>query len=81
MLSQRNGDGSVKSYGFFRGTEDWHKTCGINWSNVPEAKKDFVRKYYDGFNDDAKNLMLMADGDEFLPRPMWMLPVRGPALT
>lgn len=75
VLSQRNGDGSVKSYGFFRGTEDWHKTCGIDWSNVPEAKKEFVRKYYDGFNDDSKNLMLLADDDDFIPRPMWMLPV------
>jgi 2-polyprenyl-6-methoxyphenol hydroxylase-like FAD-dependent oxidoreductase len=76
VLSQRNGDGSVKSYGFFRGTEDWHKTCGINWSDVPKAKEEFVRKYYDGFNDDAKNLLLKADDDDFLPRPMWMLPVR-----
>lgn len=75
VLSQRNGDGSVKSYGFFRGTENWHKTCGIDWSNIADAKKQFVRKYYDGFNDDAKNLLLLADDDDFMPRPMWMLPV------
>jgi hypothetical protein len=41
VLLQRNGDGSVKSYGFFRGTRDWHTTCGIDWSNVPKAKEYF----------------------------------------
>ncbi|OAG08643.1 FAD/NAD(P)-binding domain-containing protein [Paraphaeosphaeria sporulosa] len=73
VLSQRNGDGCVRSYGFMRLPEDWQTTCGIDWSSHETAKKEFIEKYYDGFNDDAKNLILLAD--EMAPRPMYMLPL------
>ena len=74
VLSQRNGDGCVRSYGFMRLPEDWHTTCGIDWTKPEEAKRQFVNRYYDGFNDDAKNLILDADND-VVPRPMYMLPI------
>ncbi|KAI1825837.1 monooxygenase [Xylaria intraflava] len=75
VLSQRNGDGCVRSYGFMRLTEDWAETCGIDWSKPTEAKKQFIDKYYDGFNQDSRDLILKADDDSVIPRPMYMLPI------
>ncbi|GKZ95734.1 hypothetical protein AnigIFM59636_009742 [Aspergillus niger] len=74
VLSQRNGDGCVRTYGFMRLPEDWHTTCGIDWTQPQQAKREFVDRYYEGFNDDSKNLMLDAD-DDLVPRPMYMLPI------
>ncbi|KAA8647878.1 hypothetical protein EYZ11_007519 [Aspergillus tanneri] len=74
VLSQRNGDGCVRTYGFMRLPEDWHVTCGIDWTKPEQAKREFVNRYYNGFNDDAKNLILNADND-VVPRPMYMLPI------
>ena len=76
VLSQRNGDGCVRSYGFMRGLgEDWPSTCGIDWTQPEKAKAEFIAKYYDGFNKDSKNLILKADNDSVAPRPLYMLPV------
>ena len=75
ILSQRNGDGSVRSYGFMRLTEDWAETAGINWSNPTEAKKQFLDLYYKDFDEDSRNLILKADNDSITPRPMYMLPI------
>ena len=76
VLSQRNGDGCVRSYGFMRGlSEDWPSNCGIDWTQPEVAKTEFVAKYYDGFNEDSKNLILKADNDSVAPRPMYMLPI------
>lgn len=74
VLSQRNGDGCVRSYGFMRLPEDWHNACGIDWSRPEQAKKQFVETYYEGFNQDAKDLILKAD-NEIAPRGMYMLPI------
>ncbi|PYI03215.1 FAD/NAD(P)-binding domain-containing protein [Aspergillus sclerotiicarbonarius CBS 121057] len=74
VLSQRNGDGCVRSYGFMRLPEDWHTTCGIDWAQSQQAKREFVDRYYDGFNEGAKSLILDAD-DDIVPRPMYMLPI------
>jgi hypothetical protein len=75
VLSQRNGDGCVRSYGFMRLPGDWATTCGIDWSNPAEAKKKFIDTYYTAFNQDARDLILKADDDSLTPRPMYMLPI------
>ncbi|KAI1120261.1 hypothetical protein F5Y10DRAFT_258767 [Nemania abortiva] len=75
VLSQRNGDGSVRSYGFMRLTEDWARTCGIDWSKPVEAKKQFLDLYYKDFDQDSQDLILKADDDSVIPRPMYMLPI------
>ncbi|KAI0447486.1 hypothetical protein F4803DRAFT_558854 [Xylaria telfairii] len=75
VLSQRNGDGCVRSYGFMRLTEDWANTCGIDWSRPAEAKKQFLDLYYKDFNQDSQDLILKADDDSVIPRPMYMLPI------
>ncbi|KAF7947887.1 hypothetical protein EAE96_008964 [Botrytis aclada] len=73
VLSQRNGDGSVQTYGFFRRPEDWQETCGIDWS-APGVGQKFVDKYYEDWNQDAKDLIIKSD-EEAIPRPMYMLPI------
>ncbi|KAI8946986.1 hypothetical protein F4801DRAFT_592949 [Xylaria longipes] len=75
ILSQRNGDGSVRSYGFMRLAEDWAQTCGIDWSRPAEAKNQFLGLYYKDFDQDSRNLILKADNDSVTPRPMYMLPI------
>ncbi|KAJ8060423.1 hypothetical protein OCU04_010750 [Sclerotinia nivalis] len=73
VLSQRNGDGSVQTYGFFRRPEDWQETCGIDWS-APGVGQKFVDKYYEDWDQDAKDLITKSD-EEPIPRPMYMLPI------
>ncbi|KAI0418126.1 hypothetical protein F5X98DRAFT_339019 [Xylaria grammica] len=75
ILSQRNGDGCVRSYGFMRLTEDWARTCGINWSRPAEAKQQFLDLYYKNFDQDSQDLILKADDDSVVPRPLYMLPI------
>ncbi|KAI0423636.1 monooxygenase [Xylaria sp. FL1042] len=75
ILSQRNGDGCVRSYGFMRLPEDWAQTCGIDWSKPVEAKKQFVDLYYKDFDQDSRDLVLKADDDSIIPRPVYMLPI------
>ncbi|KAI0814538.1 monooxygenase [Xylaria sp. FL0064] len=75
ILSQRNGDGCVRSYGFMRLPEDWAQTCGIDWSKPAEAKKQFVDLYYTDFDQDSRDLILKADDGSIIPRPVYMLPI------
>ncbi|KAI3321620.1 monooxygenase [Xylariaceae sp. AK1471] len=75
VLSQRNGDGCVRSYGFMRLPENWAQACGIDWSKPAEAKKQFLDLYYRAFDQDSRDLILKADDDSIVPRPMYMLPI------
>lgn len=69
VLSQRNGDGSVRSYGFMRQTEDWARSSGIDWMDPEGAKRKFIQMYYDSFDQNAKDLILHADNDSVVSFP------------
>ncbi|KAF5350991.1 hypothetical protein D9756_008291 [Leucocoprinus leucothites] len=74
LFSQRNTDGTVRTYASIRVEEDWVTTCGIDWTNAPASKHTFIEKNYAGWDDLGKGFVLRSD-EPLIVRPMYMLPV------
>lgn len=74
ILSQRNGNGSIRVYAFMRVPESWHKDCGIDWTQSEPAKSIVMDGPYRDWDQGAKDMILKAD-EEVIIRPMYMLPV------
>lgn len=74
ILAQRNGDGAVRAYAFMRAEESWDKDCGIDFTNMETAKKEFVERYFGGWDQGANDMVLRSDPDS-LVRHMYMLPI------
>lgn len=74
LLSQRNGNGSIRVYAGLRQDETWTKDCGIDWTKPEIARKELVDRYYNGFPDDLKKIILESK-DELIPRTLYMLPI------
>jgi 2-polyprenyl-6-methoxyphenol hydroxylase-like FAD-dependent oxidoreductase len=74
ILSQRNGGGTLRIYAFLRSSETWYKDCGIDWTQSESAKKELLKRHYDDWSQEAKDLVLKSD-PEVTPRPMYMLPI------
>lgn len=77
VMSQRNGDGSIRTYAFVRMDADWLEESGIDFmENVRDGLRRFVEKYFGSWNDGAaKDMVLKADLDAVVIRNIWMLPV------
>lgn len=75
ILSQKNGNGSIRTYAFMRVPETWEEQCGIDFTNAASACEEVIRQSYDDWSQDAKELVLKADLDTVIPRKMWMLPI------
>lgn len=65
---------TIRTYAFFRASEDWHETCGIDWSQPLQAKKAHLISNYAGWSKESRDMLLESD-DKFAVRPMYMLPV------
>lgn len=74
LLSQRNGNGSIRVYAGLRQDETWAKDCGIDWTKPEIARKDLVNRYYKDYSDDLKRTILESK-DELIPRTLYMLPI------
>lgn len=74
VQSQRQGDGSVKSYASLRVPEDFVQTCGIDWSKPDEARKQYMERYFSHAGDDLKRVVLEST-DFLVPRVLYELPV------
>lgn len=75
ILSQKNGDGTIRTYGFMRTSESWEQESGIDFSHPKAALAEFVNQFYSEWSQDAKDLLLRAESDSAIPRKMYMLPV------
>lgn len=73
IISQRNGNNSIRTYAAVRQPESWLNDCGIDWSE-PEAKTRLVEDYFADCGDDLKRV-IMDSKDNLVPRSMYMLPV------
>lgn len=74
VQAQRQGDGSLRTYGSLRVPEDFIETCGIDWSDAGTARKQYVERYFSHISADLKRVLLdSADG--VFPRPLYELPV------
>ncbi|CCX15929.1 hypothetical protein FPQ18DRAFT_347985 [Pyronema domesticum] len=74
LISQRNGDRSVRSYAMLRKGEEWLEESGIPWEDSEKAKAALVEGYYMDWADALKDLMYKADKD-ITTRKLFMLPV------
>jgi 2-polyprenyl-6-methoxyphenol hydroxylase-like FAD-dependent oxidoreductase len=74
LLSQRNGDGSIRVYAGVRQAETWIEDCGIDWKQPETARKELLEKYFGDCGEDLKRVIMEAT-DELIPRTLYMLPV------
>lgn len=77
VMSQRNGDGSVRTYAFVRMDAGWLEQSSIDFKgDTREALRRFVEMYFGSWEDEgAKAMVLRADLDAVVVRNIWMLPV------
>lgn len=74
IISQRNGQGGIRTYAGVQQPESWLDDCGIDWSQPETARKQLVDRYYANCGDDLKRVILDSS-DKIVPRPFWQLPV------
>ncbi|KAJ3565653.1 hypothetical protein NP233_g7496 [Leucocoprinus birnbaumii] len=58
LASQRNSDGSVRTYVQFKPDEDWSTTCGIDWTDVEGSRKALVNLKYSGMEALSKEFLI-----------------------
>ena len=74
VQAQRQGDGSLRTYASLRVPEDFLETCGIDWTDTDNARKQYVERYFSHISDDLKRIVLESP-DGLFPRPLYELPV------
>ncbi|KAJ3539043.1 hypothetical protein NMY22_g4916 [Coprinellus aureogranulatus] len=75
VSSQKNGDGSVKTYALFEAPENWKEISGVDWSKpTREALTDFVERYYPNWTEEVKRLLIECDEGELAVRPLYQYP-------
>ena len=74
VQAQRQGDGSLRTYGSLRVPEDFIETCGLDWTEPHTARKEYVKRYFSHVHADLQRVMLESP-DNTIPRPLYELPV------
>lgn len=74
VQAQRQGDGSLKTYGSMRVPEDFLASCGIDWTDEDAARNEYVEKYFAHVSPDLKRVMLES-ADGLTARALYELPV------
>ncbi|KAF2253249.1 FAD/NAD(P)-binding domain-containing protein [Trematosphaeria pertusa] len=74
ILSQRQGDGSQRTYACLRVPEDFIETCSIDWNDKDAARKEFMERHFSHAGKDLKRVV-MESTDYLIPRTLYELPV------
>lgn len=74
VLSQRQGDGSLRTYACLRVPEDFLDTCGIDWNDASSARQQFIERYFSDIGNDLKRVVLESK-DSMTARPLYELPI------
>ncbi|KIW00665.1 uncharacterized protein PV09_07852 [Verruconis gallopava] len=77
LLSQRQGDGSLRTYAFMHKPENYIKTVSLDLSDGESVKKLLLEEYKD-FAPELTRIIRDCDvgkGDEIVSRALYMLPV------
>ncbi len=73
LISQRNGDGRIRTYIALRVPQEWATSGTVDFDN-PAAARATLASYFDGW--DPSLLALITDAEDTLvPRPIYALPV------
>jgi 2-polyprenyl-6-methoxyphenol hydroxylase-like FAD-dependent oxidoreductase len=74
VQSQRQGDGSLRTYASLRVPENFLETCGIDWSNTVTAVKQYVDGYFSDIHADLKRV-IFSSTDGLDSRALYELPI------
>jgi 2-polyprenyl-6-methoxyphenol hydroxylase-like FAD-dependent oxidoreductase len=74
VLSQRQGDGSLRTYACLRGPENFLETCGIDWKDESSARKQWIERYFSDIGEELKRVVLDSK-DSLIPRALFELPI------
>ncbi|KAJ3568902.1 hypothetical protein NP233_g5407 [Leucocoprinus birnbaumii] len=74
LISQRNTDGSVRTFAMISVKEDWATTSGIDWKHLQGSKKAIIHGWFSDWENLGKEFVLRSDGP-LAVRPLYMLPV------
>lgn len=74
MMSQKNGDGTVKTLFYIPAELDWKDTIGVDWKNESLALGEVVEKIIPEWNEEAKDLIRHCDEGEFAVKPLYQFP-------
>jgi 2-polyprenyl-6-methoxyphenol hydroxylase-like FAD-dependent oxidoreductase len=74
VQSQRQGDGSLRTYASIRVPENFLDTCGINWDDKEKALKTYVDRYFSHIHDDLKRV-IFSYTESPVARALYELPV------
>jgi hypothetical protein len=74
LISQRLGDGSIRTSAMIRAGEDWPTSCGINWADDHASKCALIDEKFADWEQLGKDMILRSDGP-LVVRPLYMLPI------
>ncbi|KAI4946833.1 hypothetical protein J4E91_007005 [Alternaria rosae] len=74
VQSQRQGDGSLRTYASLRVPEDFLETCGIDWDEKETARKTLVDRYLSHIHDDLKRI-IFSSKESLTARALCELPI------
>ncbi|KAL1603457.1 hypothetical protein SLS60_005044 [Paraconiothyrium brasiliense] len=74
VLSQRQGDGSLRTYACLRVPETFIAECGIDWESGDTARTQFVERYFNHVAPDLQRLLTLSK-DKLMPRVLYELPI------
>ena len=72
FLTHKGADGSVHAYAALKVSEDWIKTCGVDWEEATAARARLLEAFA-GWDDGLLDLIRGCD-DEITPRAIFELP-------
>jgi 2-polyprenyl-6-methoxyphenol hydroxylase-like FAD-dependent oxidoreductase len=73
LISQRNGDGRIRTYIALRVPQEWAASGAVDFDN-PAAARATLASYFDGWDPSLRALITDAE-DTLVPRPIYALPV------
>jgi 2-polyprenyl-6-methoxyphenol hydroxylase-like FAD-dependent oxidoreductase len=74
VQSQRQGDGSLRTYASLRVPEDFLETCDIDWDDKEKAIKTYVDRYFSHIHNDLKRVILSST-ESPTARALYELPI------
>lgn len=74
VISQRQGDGSLRTYACLRVPEKFISECGIDWSDGDAALEQFVEGHFGHASSDLKRVLRLSK-DKLVPRALYELPI------
>ena len=74
VMSQRQGDGSLRTYACLRVPETFISDCGIDWSDKDAALEQFIGRHFSHVSSDLKRVLTLSR-DKLTPRALFELPI------